>query len=134
MNTSYWRNKIMDDMFQASSGNVFYIGLSSTTPTTAGGNVTEPAGNGYERVQITGFSQANNGVISNTSAIMFPRSTGTWFPANALATHWVLFDGADANAHVLSAGALETPIGIWKNTEVTIATGEITITLADGVM
>lgn len=131
MNTSYWRNKIMDDMYQASSGNQFYIGLSSSAPTDAGTNVTEPVSNGYARVQITAFTQAADGSIENTNDIVFPVSTGTWFPETRLATHWVLFDGAGANAHLLSAGTLEEPIGIWKNTTVTIAAGKVVITLTD---
>lgn len=132
MNTSYWRNKMMDTMYQASSGNQFYIGLSSSTPTDAGTNVTEPVGNGYTRVRITAFTQAVDGSIENTNDIAFPVSTGTWFPENRLATHWVLFDGAGTNAHLLSAGTLEEPVGIWKNTTVTIAAGKVVITLTDG--
>ena len=131
MNTTYWRNKIMDDTFQAASGNVFYIGLSSSTPTASGANVTEPTANGYERVQISSFTQASDGSIENTSDIVFPVSTGTWFPASQLATHWVLFDGPGASAHLLSAGTLEEPIGIWKNTTVTIGAGRVVITLTD---
>ena len=121
----------MDDMYQASSGNLFYIGLSSSTPTAAGGNVTEPSGNGYARVQISAFTQADDGSIENANDIVFPVSTGTWFPADRLATHWVMFDGSGANAHLLSSGTLEEPIGIWKNTTVTIASGKVVITLAD---
>lgn len=131
MNTTYWRNKVMDDMYQASSGNAFYIGLSSSTPTAAGGNVTEPTGNGYARVQISAFTRADDGSIENVNDIVFPVSTGTWFPADRLATHWVVFDGSGAGAHLLSSGTLEEPIGIWKNTTVTIASGKVVITLAD---
>ena len=131
MNTTYWRNKIMDDMYQAASGNQFYIGLSSSAPSVAGGNVTEPSGNGYTRVKISAFTAANDGSIQNTADIVFPESTGTWFPADRLATHWVMFDGAGAGAHVLSSGTLEEPIGIWRNTIVTIAAGKVVITLAD---
>lgn len=131
MNTTYWRNKIMDDMFQAASGNTFYIGLSSSTPTAAGGNVTEPTANGYARVRVSAFTAADDGSIHNAADIVFPESTGTWFPADRLATHWVMFDGAGANAHLLSSGTLEEPIGIWKNTIVTIASGKVIITLTD---
>ena len=131
MNTTYWRNKVMDDMYQASSGNQFYIGLSSTTPSQAGTNVTEPTSNGYARVKINAFTRADNGSIENANDIVFPISTGTWFPATKLATHWVLFDGSGSSAHLLSAGTLEEPIGIWKNTTVTIAAGKVVITLTD---
>ena len=133
MNTSYWRNKIMDDTFQSSSGNVFYVGISGTTPTAAGGNVTEPSGDGYARVKISAFTTAVDGQIENTNDIIFHRSNGVWFTDNAKCTHWVLFDGPGANAHLLSSGTLESPIAIPKNTVVTIGAGEITITLTDGV-
>ena len=131
MNTSYWRNKVLDESYQAASGNTFYIGLSSTTPTDAGGGVTEPSGNAYARVQISGFSTAANGSIHNTANIVFPTSTGTWFALNAPATHWVMFDGSGANANMLSSGTLEEPISILKNTTVTIASGKVVITLTD---
>lgn len=131
MNTTYWRNKVMDSVYQAASGNEFYIGLSSSAPTDAGGNVTEPSGNGYARVKINAFTAASDGSVHNAADIVFPVSTGTWFPADRLATHWVVFDGSGAGAHVLSSGTLEVPIGIWKNTTVTIATGKVVITLMD---
>ena len=131
MNTTYWRNKVLDSVYQASSGNSFYIGLSSTTPTDAGGNVTEPSGNAYARVQISGFSTAANSATHNTADIVFPTSSGTWFPLNVPATHWVMFDGSGAGAHVLSSGTLEEPISILKNTTVTIASGKVVITLTD---
>lgn len=130
MNTSYWRNKIMDDMYGAVE-NQFWVGLSSSAPTDAGGNVTEPVGNGYSRVQIPTFTQAVNGTVKNASDIVFPISTGTWFPADSLATHWVVFDGSGANAHVLSSGTLEVAIGIWKNTVVTIQAEKVIISLMD---
>lgn len=130
MNTSYWRNKIMDDMYGAVE-NQFWVGLSSSAPTDAGGNVTEPVGNGYSRVRIPTFTQAVDGTVKNASDIVFPISTGTWFPANSLATHWVVFDGSGANAHVLSSGTLEVAIGIWKNTVVTIQAEKVIISLMD---
>ena len=131
MNTTYWRNEIMNSIYRDANRN-YYIGLSSTKPTVAGGNVTEPVANGYQRVKITQFTQANNGAVQNAQDIVFPLSTGTWFNEQHLAAYWVLFDGSDSNAHVISSGTLETPIGIWKNTIVTIAAGKVIITLLDG--
>lgn len=130
MNTSYWRSKIMDDTY-GSASNQFWIGLSSSAPTDAGGNVTEPSGDGYARVRINSFTSAVNGAVKNAADIVFPISTGTWFPADRLATHWVVFDGSGASAHVLSSGTLEVPIGIWKNTVVTIGAQKVIITLMD---
>ena len=93
--------------------------------------MTEPSGNGYERVRINAFTAANAGAVKNAADIVFPISTGTWFPADHLATHWVVFDGSGASAHVLSSGTLEVPIGIWKNTVVTIGANKVVITLMD---
>jgi len=132
MNTTYWRNKIMDDMYGAAA-NQFWVGLSSSEPTPQGGNVTEPVGNGYARVRIPVFTAAVDGTVKNADDIVFPISTGTWFPADSLATHWVVFDGNGANAHVLSSGTLEVAIGIWKNTVVTIEANKVVITLMDYV-
>jgi len=131
MNTTFWRNEIMDSIY-GDANRDYYIGLSSTTPTVAGGNVTEPVANGYARVKITAFTQAVDGSVKNAQPIVFPLSTGTWFNEEHLATHWVMFDGAGANAHLISSGTLEQPIGIWKNTVVTIAENKVVITLLDG--
>lgn len=129
MNTNYWRNKIMTSAY--SSPNTFYVGLSSTQPTAAGGNVSEPSGNGYSRVQATFGSSGTDGEVTNTAAITFPRSSGTWFSADNLASYWVVYDGTGSGAHLLSAGSLSVPIGIWENTQVSIASNEIVITLTD---
>lgn len=120
----------MNDMY-GNSSNEFWVGLSSTAPTSSGGNVSEPSGNGYARVKVTGFTPANEGAVKNSADVVFPVSTGTWFPANNLATHWVVFDGSGSSAHVLSSGTLEVPIGIWKNTVVTIGASKVVITLLD---
>ena len=132
MNTTYWRNSIMNSTYGSGS---YYIGLSSTEPQPNGTGVTEPptSGTAYARVSVGGFSSAVDGAVHNTSAITFPESTSTWFPLNAPATHWVLFDGTGANAHVLSAGTLEEPISILQNTTISIAATKIVITLIDAV-
>lgn len=59
-----------------------YIGLSTTTPTAAG-VVTEPTGNGYQRVAVTNaassFTSPVNRRTSNTNPIEFPEATpGGW--------------------------------------------------------
>lgn len=130
MNTTFWRNEIMDSIY-GDVNRSYYLGLSSTTPTAAGGNVTEPVANGYARVQISAFTSAADGCVKNAQPVVFPTSTGTWFDEDHLATHWVMFDGNGANANLISSGTLEQPIGIWKNTVVTIAANKIIITLLD---
>lgn len=82
-----------------------WVGLSSTTPTDAGGNVTEPSGGGYARVAIsttaggapdfgaaTGTAPAEK---SNSAQITFPAATADWV-AGANLTHLVVFNAATA--------------------------------------
>lgn len=133
MNTTYWRNTIMTAIYGSGTGRSFYVGLSSTAPTAAGGNVTEPASaNGYARVQVTAFTSPVDGVVKNSAGIVFPSSTGTWFPVSSPAAYWVMFDGAGAGAHVLSSGTLDEPTSIGSNTVVSIPAEEISILLTDG--
>lgn len=132
MNSTYWINRVMSTMYPSSNATGFYIGLSSTKPTDAGGNVSEPSGNNYSRVQVTAFTSPSDGVVKNKNALSFPRSSGIWFPTTARAEYWVLFDGNDSSAHVLSCGAITEPLTIWGGAAITIAEESISITLRDG--
>lgn len=68
-----------------------YVGLSSTTPSDAGGNITEPSGGGYARASTAGkWGTVASGQVSNNADIDLA-STGTW---GARLTHFVLFDAA----------------------------------------
>jgi hypothetical protein len=88
-----------------------YVGLSTTTPTMAGANVTEPSGDGYARVATAGSdwddaTNADPSVLDNTNAVTFPTvgAAGDW----GTVTHFVLFD-ASSGGNVLAYGALGTP-------------------------
>lgn len=134
MNTQFWVNKIMDTMYTSNAENEFWIGLSSTLPSSADGSgVSEPDtdGTGYVRQQITSFSEPDAGVVKNTEAIVFPMSLTTWFPSESKAAYWVLFDGDTSAAHVISAGALNEPKTIESETQITIAAGSLSIALTD---
>ena len=131
MNSTYWINQILSTTFPASGATGFYLGLSSTQPTAAGGNVSEPSGNNYSRVQITAFTAPAGGMVKNKNAVSFPQSTGIWFPATARAAYWVLFDGAGNSAHVLASGAITEPLAVWSNAVVTIAEETISFSLTD---
>lgn len=129
MNSTYWLNKIMDTMYTQNSD--FYIGLSSTLPNADGTNVTEPTGNSYARVLVTEFSEPINGVVKNTEALVFPRSTGVWFEATDKAKYWVLFDGDGEDANLLSSGELDEPKTVESNTIITIEAETLSVTLTD---
>jgi len=70
--------------------NVF-VGLSTTTPTAAGANVTEPVGNGYARVSVpaASFGVASAGSITNSALIQFATASGTGWGS---ITHVVVYD------------------------------------------
>lgn len=71
-----------------------YIGLSSTTPTDAGGNITEPSGGGYARIATTAADwAAATGTAPASKATnvakAFATATGDWV-SGANLTHFVL--------------------------------------------
>lgn len=130
MNTNYWLNSIMSNMYV--NGNL-YLGLSSTMPAKNGTGATEPSGGGYARVKVSGLTTPNNGVVYNGADIVFPKSTSSWFSGSSKVAYWVLYDGNGSSAHVLSAGALDEAKTIESNTVITIPTNSISFTIEDKV-
>lgn len=131
-NTNYLNNKLVEAIisraaFEAPS---YFVGVSTTTPTLAGGNVTEPAIGtaGYARVEVTEaeFTAAANGSVSNIAAQSFPISTGVWL-ANAPLTHFVVYDAATAGNLMHFNTIPGTPQGIVEDTTLTIPAGGLTI-------
>lgn len=73
-----------------------YIALSTTTPTEAGGNFTEPSTGSYARVATTGadWSAASGtapAVKTNTATKTFTTATADW-SSGANMTHFGLYD------------------------------------------
>ena len=130
MNTTYWINSVMSTMFHNSR--TFYVGLSSTPPNADGTGISEPIGGGYSRAMMPAFTTPANGVIHNSSAIVFPNSTNEWFQSHSMATHWVIFDGDGIDAHPLMSGRLEEAITVSIDTVVEIPAMGISISLLDG--
>lgn len=132
MNSAYWANKIMKQIYTDNSDE-FWLGLSSTLPNVDGSALSEPGNISYRRVQITEFSDPENGVVRNTSELTFPTSEGAWFTSEAKAAYWVLFDGSGEDANILSAGKLETPLTIETKTTITVAANAFGLTLTDDI-
>lgn len=136
MNTNYFKNVIMGNVFRTSTGTAlpssYYIGLSSTEPTAEGGNVTEPSGTGtgYTRVQLTSLTAPSDGVINNASVISFPESTTDWFPSSAPAQYYVIFD-AQSGGNLLMYNQLTTSRIIETNTIATIKANSLYLQLTD---
>lgn len=77
-------NTILNDIFSKN----YYIGLSTTTPTTSGGNVTEPSSSsGYRRAKLTSMGTASDAQIQNTDIIYMGESLSDW----GTITHFCIF-------------------------------------------
>lgn len=87
-----------------------YIALSTTTPTDAGANFTEPVGNAYARVAVTNnatqWPAAASAEKSNANAISFPTASGgNW----GTVTHVGIFTAAGPGGTPKIWGALDAP-------------------------
>lgn len=130
--TYYLDNKLLDLVFSNTAYTVpstLYIGLSTTAPTQAGGNFTEPSGNGYARVAVTNNSTnwpaASNGSKNNANAITFPQATGSW----GTVTHFGIFDAA-TSGNLLAWGALSQSKAISAGDTPYFAAGSLTLNLS----
>lgn len=111
-----------------------HIGLSSTTPTEAGGNFTEPSGGAYARVSTTATDWgAASGTApatkATTTAKTFPTATADW-AAGANLTHFGLFDAATAG-NLLAWGALTTAKPVLNGDTASFASGALVLKLGD---
>lgn len=112
-----------------------YVGLSSTTPTQAGTNVTEPSGAGaedYARVATAAgdwnaATEADPAVLDNLNAIAFPELTTAGQNWGTL-THFVLFDAATAG-NVIGWGALGTSKNPTLGDTPTFGAGDLDVNL-----
>src|SRR5579863_8440645 len=116
--TQYTREALNNSLFGKSSSfgalataPTIYVALSSTTPTTVGGNVTEPSTGSYARVSTPAASwtvatAADPVVTENGSVVTFPTATADWLSAANL-TYFVLYDAISAG-NCLGYGALTT--------------------------
>jgi hypothetical protein len=128
---------ILDGIIQDPSYSGFatlYIGLSSTTPTEAGGNITEPSGGNYGRVSTVAadWSAASGtapAVKTNTAVKTFGTASADWVSAANL-THFVLFDASSAGNAVLW-GALGTAKPVLNGDTPSFAASAFTWQLGD---
>lgn len=107
-----------------------YVALSSTAPTLAGGNITEPSTGSYARVLTTGatWTAAAAGTTSNAAVITFPAATADWL-AGANLTYGVLFD-APTSGNFLASGVLAVAKNILSGDTMSLPIGGLTITIS----
>ena len=111
-----------------------YIGVSTTLPTVAGANITEPtiATGGYARIATSGASwnAAASGSATNAAVLSFPVSTAAWSTTTTNVAYTCYYDAATAG-NLLLFDAITVPqavnaAGITPN----YAIGAITDVLA----
>lgn len=129
MITTYWQNEGLKRLYNSNTGVTFYVGLSSTMPTSSGDGVTEPSGNGYARQRLNSFSTPTVGVIANAAELTFPTSSGEWFSEEAPAVAYVIFNGTASTSKVLAAGKLRYPTKIGSSATVKFPVGALNIRL-----
>jgi hypothetical protein len=111
-----------------------YLALSTTTPTEAGGNFTEPSTGSYARVSTaaadwgaaTGTAPATK---SNTAVKTFPTATGDW-SSGANMTHFGLYDASTAG-NLLAWGALGTAKPVLNADTASFAASALVLKLGD---
>lgn len=111
-----------------------YIALSSTTPTEAGGNFTEPSGGSYARVSTTAADwAAASGTAPATKATSttktFPTATADWVSGSNL-THFGLYSASSAGT-LLAWGALTTAKPVLNGDTASFASGALVLKLGD---
>jgi hypothetical protein len=104
----------------------WYAALSTSTPTEAGLNFTEPAAGAYARVAVTNnltnFPSAANGAKINGTAITFPESTASW----GTITHIGFYNQASGGS-LYFWEQLPTSKTVASNTTVYFSIGSLTI-------
>jgi hypothetical protein len=128
----YAENKVLDHIFGGTTFAVLtnlYFGLSTSTITDAGGNITEPSGNAYTRATVanntTNFPNATGGSKSNGAIISFPQATGSW----GTVTDFFIAD-AITGGNIIAYGTLGTSKAVTSGDTLQFAIGALTITLA----
>lgn len=107
-----------------------YLGLSTTTITEAGGNITEPSGNGYTRYSFTNnktnWSTASGSpsTVSNAVEFAYAQATGSW----GTVTDFFISD-ASSGGNIYIYGALTTSKSITTGDTARFAIGDLVIQL-----
>jgi len=135
-----WEQKLLDHILNdpANTPNATnYVALSSTTPTEAGGSITEPSGGAYARVATTNADwSAASGTTPvqklNTATFTFTQASADWV-AGANLTYAVLcatVAGVTA-ADFIAFGALATAKPVLNGDTASFGASAITLQMGD---
>ena len=108
-----------------------HLAVSSTTPTAAGTNFTEPTNGSYARITTAAgdwntATSASPSVLDNVSDEDFPAATADW--DNSPVTHIGLFD-ASSSGNLLGYGTLSPSRDINSGDTLRIPSGGLDVTL-----
>jgi len=124
----HWENEILDYLFGKGSyaSPTIYVGLSTADPGDDGAGLSEPAGNGYARVQTApaDWNSASGGSLDNASLIEFNEATDAW----GTLTHFALFDAA-SSGNMLAHGSLTQAKTIGNGDTARFSAGDLTVSL-----
>ncbi len=106
-----------------------YLGLSSTTPTDAGGNITEPSAGAYARQAVAAavWDAAAAGSKDNGSVVTYPTATADWLSGADL-TYAVYMD-ALTNGNCEAYGLLDTAKPVTNGDTASFAAAALVFTL-----
>lgn len=102
-----------------------HLALSTTTPSEAAGNITEPVGNSYAHIQVTNtvatWGAASGGAASNdNAALTWPKATGSW----GTVTYVVAYKADDTTPIWFAAIDGGTGVAIGANDQLSIPAGD----------
>ena len=127
-------NEILDHTFGkatwAAQAEARFVGLSSTTPTKAGGNVTEEGAGGYARINLLAadMAVAASSTTSNTAEQAFAQATADWLSAANL-TDMVMFTLVTAGTFIMFK-ALTVAKPVLNGDTAKFAVGDMDFTMA----
>ena len=129
--SDYLENRTLDHFFGGTASTpaaTLYVAFSTTAPTDAGGNVTEPVGNNYARVAVTNnatnFPAASGGVKTNGVAILSGVASGSW----GTITHAAIYD-APSGGNFYGSSDLPASKTVGNLDTLNLAVGALSITL-----
>lgn len=126
--------KVLDHIFMKTALPApvnLWIGLSSTTPTSAGANVTEPPGvDGYARVSTAGADWttatiADPSLTENATVVQFPTVINNPWPVQTNLLLWDSSTGGD----LWSFAALDTAKGAAVGSDPSFPINDLDFTL-----
>lgn len=141
--SQYTHQALLNALFGKTSGfgalasrPTIYVGLSSTKPTPAGANVTEPSTGGYTRLETapadwTSATNADPSEIENAEILEFPEATADWL-AGANLGYAVLYDAA-AGGNFLGFGPAAQAKPVLEGDTARFVPGTVRVSMATTV-